>query len=1633
MNLKTILKNKTFLIASGCIIAGLLCAAAFLALQKSSRVTPGSKTVDPARIKIIALTQDSIGVDPKSDFKVICAEKYAESQIRAALTVEPSQPYQLQTASGNDFLIRFENPLKPNCIYKFAINVNDVERKRAWAFQTKKTFRVVRTLPRDKATCVPVKSGIEITFSHDNYRDLDRYFEITPPVEGRFEKHKKTVVFVPKNLAEGTVYTVKLREGVSLEGSQDRLENDYVFQFQTDKKSTETENLSLNNLNTVLARTAPVIRAYSSLKQKDAEIQVEVYKYSDEKRFLANLKKYDSFPSWAYWSDNQVSFDPAGLEKVSSFKTKLVPREYEEFLCFPAPLPEGYYLVNCTTGGLKAQTHIQVNNLVSYINVCKNKTLVWVNNAGTGKPVEGCLVAPENLPPVKTDGNGIAVITEKVPPGENQNNYYFKITSPGSPGLIAVVDGQPDYYYYADYDDGGTWYDSNTYNANNLYWNYLFFDRGLYMPTDTVEVWGVVKSRDKTGQPRKITLELGEPCWEYDEEEPAIEAREVDLTPAGTFTGEFKLPNLSAGSYRIAVKTEDKLITEKYFEVRQYTKPAYKIEVSSDKKAVFQGEPVKMKIQTSFFEGTPVAGLELAYEYRFSASGDWVNGSLTCDKNGAASLQIPSRLLGDSWQPNELSVYLHNARAEEEEVRAQHSVTVFPRDTMIKLDGKRTGEKVVVEVKTNKINLAALNSQPEEYFSVDDYRGAPADLNLEAKIYENYWDKKETGEYYDFINKKTGKKYEYFEVEKLVQKLQFATGNGRYRFEFPFFQNKHYRIEVTGFDTRGRKVVETQEIYGFDYYLNQEVERCHLIADGDKASYKTGEKVSLTIERNDAELNLNHQGRILYLVFRNGLISCTASSSPRYSLSFQEDHIPNIFVQAVWFDGTNLTKIGMKKIEYDHSEKDLQICLETDKKQYKPGETVQVGIKVRDANGSPARAWLNLSVVDEAFFAICDQTVDTRGELYGPCISSGILSDYISHEPLADRPGGGAEQGGEGGDEGNPRSTFKDTAFFQAIETNAAGQAETSFKLPDNLTSWRLTYQGITGDIRAGSGTTNITTKLPFFVDLIFNSVFLEGDAPYLTARAFGTGVDSATEVKYQAVLEDQKGARKSFNLRGRGNRFAGIGLGRLQEGRYSVTVEASAGGYRDAVKKEFQVVKSLLESARVKYKKLVNGYQPEPGTSITTLSFYNSEPSVFYETLDALLYTWGERVDQKLARKRAEELLKQYFKEEFSWNEEFDGKMYQQDDGGLALLPYDSSDPELSAKLSSLDRDRFDRNALSGYFYNILDQEKSVPEAVAASYWGLGALTEPVLLEVKSLLKSQDLDLKQKIYLALALAELGDYDGAEEVYAKVIAANSKHTAPYLYIQYGRDRDDVLDATALCSVLSLKLGAREKYGLFNYVKDSSPKDTLLNLERLMFVSFSLPKSQQTGSFSYELDGTRKDVTLKNIERYKLVLTAEKAAGIKFLDVRGDITVAEIYSGPVKDLMVTGDKLVTLNRTYSLGDVKRNRFKQSDLIKITLEPVFEPNAPDGYYEITDVLPCGLRFVSRRPEDNEWYWYETSGQKIVFGIFREMKKPKPITYYARAVSPGTFTADNAMLKHASSDVAGFTEAAKVSVGE
>ena len=169
------------------------------------------------------------------------------------------------------------------------------------------------------------------------------------------------------------------------------------------------------------------------------------------------------------------------------------------------------------------------------------------------------------------------------------------------------------------------------------------------------------------------------------------------------------------------------------------------------------------------------------------------------------------------------------------------------------------------------------------------------------------------------------------------------------------------------------------------------------------------------------------------------------------------------------------------------------------------------------------------------------------------------------------------------------------------------------------------------------------------------------------------------------------------------------------------------------------------------------------------------------------------------------------------------------------------------------------------------------------------------------------------------------------------------------------------------------------------------------------------------SFTYERNG-KTEQNPERAETFTLSVLPEELAQLKFTEISGKVGVMTSFSSPYqKDEIPARDDLA-ITRLYLVNGKALQTIPRGALVEIVIHYEVKDIAPGGRYEIVDVLPAGLKYVPR-PYDrtdqiSSWLAYpsEVKGQKISFQIGKGTGK---IVYYARVISPGTFTAQGTLL--------------------
>lgn len=1606
------------------------------------------------------LSYDSTGVKTDSEFILESQNSITLSDLEANLSID-NEPAPIISENGkSSFKIKPSRAFEQNRLYTFRIKSPD-RADITWTFQTNAAFKILGTFPADKTANVPTNSGIEIYFSHEEFEDVDKYFEISPKAEGRFERHKKAVVFVPKDLKESTIYTIKIKKGLKLKDTNYALTEDLEFQFETTSSSFENElgffsySKDINEYTTKETPYLP-INFYTNDPAANNSIVVDtsVYAYKDVDTFIKVLENKNTMLaySWAYRysSKNLLSVD--GLEKIFEFKQELSADQEkqekgEQYIKLPDTLPQGYYVVDSKWNEYNFQTIIQVTDIGMYITNSIDKTLIWLHDLSNKAPLYNAKISVIGSNTTYTTNNeGIAYFDAP----KNQNNNESSIT-----------------FYKIETDDNkhavlSSYYDvHNIYEEENtsMYWNFIQLDRNLYKPNDKVNFWGMVKSRYSDEKTDSLVIEIDDGygyiqryinyrsegrgfIGYYPMSQPPLVTQNISASD-GIFSGSLDLPNLDPGGYQLTVKKGDKVVVNSYIQIENYTKPAYELKITKDKEAIFPGEEVNFNIKGSFFEGTGVPDLDINYSINdYSIGAQNTQKTVTTDSLGSTNVKYIPNPTGDVQGEQYVSIYAHATKPEIGEISGNTEVRVFVNDIDVDLKSELTNQKGVITANANEITLDRINNgtAKDSY----DYLGEPVNgKTLTGTIYKHTWLKIEDGEYYDYINKVTQKKYRYEEKKEPFGQITMTTdssGKATASFDAPEHKDGFYRAELKCTDNSGRNM-KFDCYFGdysqFDYYENN-----RYLLDGGKEKYKLNEQVDLTFKKGK---NTLPEGKYLFIKSQNGIKNFEIRNNPNYSFTMDDKDIPNAHIRGVYFNG--LTYIDSEEFNcvFDAEEKELTIDAKLDKTSYKPGDEVTVKINAKDKDGKPTKAVVNTSIVDEALFKLNEQYIETLHTLYAG-VPSGVIYCYASHakpdseevthvgivnlknlvisfnENIATRSAIEADDAVLISD---VRSDFRDTAYFNTITLNDEGYGELTFKIPDNITAWRLTLSGVTTDLLAGSNTVNLDVTLPFFINYTLNSTYLVGDKPVLGVTAYGNDLKEDERVLFEVY--DAQNQKLIISAKGKAFERVNLPLAELSEGKRDIIIKAStSNGLSDSLKHSFEVVKTYHQIEEALYYDLSPGIKFEGGTKGNTkLIFTDKGKGMYLNELNNLMYTGGNRIDQKLTVQKATELIKQYF--ELNDLEEnitpVKASDYQTEDGGIAILPYGNSDIDISAKLSSLLKDQINVFRLKDYFYTKLYDDS--PGLKGNALYGLAVLREPILLDIDKASEVKNAQLKDLIYIALAYCELGELPKADRIFVEKIGPHIKSFKPYYKLDAGKDKDDILEYTALAAVLASKLDKPHKSGLYKYCTDHTSKEITTYIERLMYIEEEIKKaSNDPVSFSYTLNGKEYTKSLDNGISFTLTLPSENLGNLNITKVNGDISMVSMFKKPLTTA-VKVDKNLTVNKSYynTKGNETSTNFIQSDIVKVVITWNAASKALDGMYQITDYLPSGLKPIDNPismgidPRSNDFNYMEADEQKVTFFVNKDYKD-KTLTYYARVISPGTYTAESTIIQSVSS---------------
>jgi uncharacterized protein YfaS (alpha-2-macroglobulin family) len=1003
----------------------------------------------------------------------------------------------------------------------------------AWRFYTVRDPGVISTSPVNGETNVSPYSDILIDFASPMQREgfMDYVRIIPEPTQVyTYWRESDTEVRLSLSLEPATVYNITL-DGEAPDKYGLPLGETLRLRFTTGDLSPYATLNTIGDLSTFNAYTNTAIYAgYRNVSRLD----VELYRLSVETfiRFYDN-RDYNF----------RYNFQPVAADLVRQWSVPVnSPRNTSGLLRLDMvdvnadPLPPSIYLLRVIApevlrydSNAQPAQHVFVRSRINLtLKQTRTEALVWATDLATAMPVPN-LPIRFNGPDLgwhgagQTDSDGVYLSADHADT-ELWNSYFAFSGEPGDTGFAVA---------FNDWDSGIRPWDFNVSAdyGSGQYVGYLYTDRPIYRPGQTVYFKGIVRADDDAhytipADLRELTVRVDDP------EGKELYNEQLTLSDMGTLFGELALDEEAPlGTYYVQMQDTDRdFYASASFMLAEYRKPEFQVAVTTDRDAYLSGDTIHAVVEASYYFGGAVANAQvnwnvLSAEYGFSyqcprgekcpyyswTDYDWedeqggygsygrliASGETTTDDQGRAVIDIPADIaeeltsrrftieanvtdINDQYVSNRTATIVH---------KGEFYIGLAPQGRIAKAGEERGVD--VLTVDWDSVPIAA--------------------GELEVVFMEHRW-------YNVRQQAEDGNFYWTWVVEDIpiytTTVMTQADGKATATFTPP--SSGSYKIRATGKDAHGNIIRSSTYVWvwggGAAYWRQESNNRIDLITDKD--SYMVGDVAEILIPS-------PYSGTVNALVtIERGHILETAlielySNSEVLRVPITEAHIPNIFVSVIIVQGSAQSpdalatfKMGTVLLPVSTEEKELSITLTPDHsidsgEYYHPRDTATYDVLVTDYTGKPVEAELSLRMADLAVLALVDEAAADGG---GPTLLERFWSQRglgvrtsaalaVAMEAYNRELAPAAKGGGGGGEEGFIRTNFADTAFWDpVVRTDSDGRAQVEVKLPDNLTTWRMQARGITADTLVGRTDVDVLSTLDVLVRPVLPRFFVVGD-----------------------------------------------------------------------------------------------------------------------------------------------------------------------------------------------------------------------------------------------------------------------------------------------------------------------------------------------------------------------------------------------------------------------------------------------------------------------------------------------------------------------------------------------------------
>jgi len=798
-------------------------------------------------------------------------------------------------------------------------------------------------------------------------------------------------------------------------------------------------------------------------------------------------------------------------------------------------------------GRRSAQALIQLTDIGLAWKLTAKEAFIYAFSCESGKPLQGVKIQlfgedASALDSVSTDASGLA----KLPRPEAATHLHASL---GTDAYVTAYDSR--------LSTVGLWHFPVRYSWNtppeSVRRAFIFTDRSLYRPGETVRLKGVVRTQRGN---------LIEPATEgqariaiIDPASKEIHTSDLTISNTGSFDLTYTLPNAKTGTHVIRLEypeeiaraeaTEDweiqhNLMESARFEhlihVEEFRRNAF--EIKSKVAAVEPGAArVEFQLAAKYYQGQPVAAGKVSHltrvnprnpyperfrdylfgNHRIDDWGYWYHYFGYRDENGrgdqAIQNQAEAQLLADGTvslpveipqsdfpTAREVTLSAEITDANNQTLTSTTSTTIHPASIYI---GISRNDKLIRAGKPVGFTLVATDTEGEPFKeSVSVTATLTREVNTAVKSMNA------EGE----TTTRNDASEETITTAEYTIPAAASAGQG-HPIEFLPQQNGLHFLTIRGTDSQGRafSTVTRFHVYGTNEYpwLYEDGLRVKLVAE--KKSYRPGETARVLVLS-------PIEGTALVTVERENVLRSflteLKADNPVIEIPLTDADAPNAYVSVLIVKGSGESarehkepqlRLGYCELTVENLRDTLAVKIDDTSASHRPGDEVVLTGAITLADGSPAAAAeVTLYAEDEGTLAVMGYTTpDPMKHFYDPRLLA-VEAGTSFHTFLSEDPdmrsffnkgfniGGGADLGKL---EDQARKNFDPCATWApSLVTDAQGRFSHTFRLPDTLTRYRVIAVAHQGAARFGHAESSLLVRKEIMLEPMAPRFANEGD-----------------------------------------------------------------------------------------------------------------------------------------------------------------------------------------------------------------------------------------------------------------------------------------------------------------------------------------------------------------------------------------------------------------------------------------------------------------------------------------------------------------------------------------------------------